>query len=250
MRLGEKAEDVGSHILADAMDIEEPRPCFAVRILRRFHFAPPRGERPVVSGEQPSRRLADLRNAESIDKALERNPPALVDRGHQVARAELAPAFALGDHFGVEAEDVARLADQPVVPEGGDVLLAEPLDVEAMARHKVPEPLDGLRGADQPAGAAPRDLAGLAHREAAADRAMIGKLVRHRLLRAAIEHDRDDLRDHITGALHDDGVADADVLALDLVLVVQRGALHDDAADRDRLEHRHRRQRALAADLD
>ena len=79
---------------------------------------------------------------------------------------------------------------------------------------------------------------------------MIGKLVRHRLLRAAIEHDRDDLRDHITGALHDDGVADADVLALDLVLVVQRGALHDDAADRDRLEHRHRRQRALAADLD
>src|SRR5205085_9640277 len=132
-----------------------------------------------------------------------------------------APACALGDHLGVEAEDVARLADQPVLPQGGDVLLAEPLDVEAMARHKVPEPLDGLRGADQPAGAAPRDLAGLAHRETAADRAMVGEPVGPRLLWAAIEYDRDDLRDHVAGALNDDGVADAHVLALDLVLVVQ-----------------------------
>src|SRR5947209_14988689 len=162
-----------------------------------------------MPGEQPCGRLADLRNAESIDKALERNSPALIDRGHQVARAEFAPAFALGDHLGVEAEDVARLADQPVLPEGGDVLLAEPLDVEAMARHKVPEPLDGLRGADQPASAAPRNLAGLAHREAAADRAVVGESVGLRLLRAAIEHDRDDLRDHVAGALNDNGGDDA-----------------------------------------
>ena len=59
----------------------------------------------------------------------------------------------------------------------------------------------------------------------------------------------------------DDGVADPDIAALaqwlavaadalDVVLVVQRGVLHDDAADRDRLELRHRRQRAGAADLD
>ena len=38
----------------------------------------------------------------------------------------------------------------------------------------------------------------------------------------------------------------ADVLARDLVLVVQGRALHDDAADRDRLEIRDRRQRAAA----
>src|SRR5947209_19577267 len=100
-----------------------------------------------MPGEQPCGRLADLRNAESIDKALERNSPALVDRGHQVARAELGPAFALGDHLGVEAENVARLADQPVLPKGGDVLFAQPLDVEAMARHEMAQPLEGLRGA-------------------------------------------------------------------------------------------------------
>src|SRR5205085_3958991 len=154
-------------------------------ILRRFHLPSPRGQRTVMASGEPRRRLADLRNAESIDKALERNSPALIDRGHQVARAELAPAFALGDHLAVEAEDVARLADQPVLPKGSDVLFAQPLDVEAMARHEMAQSLDRLRGADQPAGAAPRHLAGLAHRMTPADRAMIGKLVRHRLLRAA-----------------------------------------------------------------
>src|SRR5690349_11015408 len=109
---------------------------------------PPRSERAIMTCEQPRRRLADLRNAESIDEALERNSPALVDRGHQVACAEFAPAFALGDHLRVEAENVARLADQPVLPEGGDVLFAEPLDVEAMARNEMPQALDRLRGAD------------------------------------------------------------------------------------------------------
>ncbi len=38
--------------------------------------------------------------------------------------------------------------------------------------------------------------------------------------------------------------------ALDVVLVVQRRVLHDDAADADRLELADRRQRAGAADLD
>ena len=64
-----------------------------------------------------------------------------------------------------------------------------------------------------------------------------------------VEHDFENLRDHVARALHDDGVADAHVLARDLVLVVQRGVLDDDAADRDRLQLGDRRQRAGAADL-
>src|SRR5271165_7518172 len=203
-----------------------------------------------MASEQPGRRLTDLRNAERIDEPVECNPPPLVDRSHQIASAEFAPALTLRDDRGIEPEDVAGLADQPVLPEGGDVFLAEPLDVEAVARHKVPEPLDGLRRTDQPAGAAPGDLARLAHREAAADRAVVGELVGLRVLRPAVEHDRDDLRDHVAGALDHDGVADPNILAGDLVLIVQGGALHDDTAHGDRLEHRHRGQRALAADLD
>ena len=60
-------------------------------------------------------------------------------------------------------------------------------------------------------------------------------------------HHVDHLRDDVAGALDDDGVADADIAAvaqrlavaadaLDVVLVVQRDVLHDDAADADRLE--------------
>src|SRR5207244_11037180 len=126
---------------------------------------------------QPCRGLADLRDAERIDEAIERDPPAFVDRGYELLGADLAPALALHDRRGIEPEDVARLADQPVLPKGCDVLFAEPLDVEAIPRDEVPEPLDGLRRTNQSAGAAPRHLARLAHREAAADRAVIGKLV-------------------------------------------------------------------------
>ncbi len=44
-------------------------------------------------------------------------------------------------------------------------------------------------------------------------------------------------------------IADAYVLALDLVLIVQRGVRHHHAADADRFQPRDRRQRAGAADL-
>ncbi len=57
------------------------------------------------------------------------------------------------------------------------------------------------------------------------------------------------LRYHVARALNDDGIAFADVLALDLVLVVQCRALHDDAADGNRLELCDRRQRAAPAHL-
>ena len=60
-------------------------------------------------------------------------------------------------------------------------------------------------------------------------------------------HDADDLGNHVAGALDHHGVADADIDAvanwiavvadaLDVILIVQRGVLNDDAADRDRLE--------------
>ena len=68
--------------------------------------------------------------------------------------------------------------------------------------------------------------------------------------RPLVQHDREDLRNDVAGALHDDRVADAHVLARDLVLVVQGGVGDDDAADRHGLELGDRRQRAGASDLD
>ena len=82
-----------------------------------------------------------------------------------------------------------------------------------------------------------------------------------RALRPLVHYHIDNLRDHVARALDDDGVADADVAPLaqhlalaanplDVVLVVQRHVLHDDAADTDGFELADRRQRAGAADLD
>ena len=112
------------------------------------------------------------------------------------------------------------------------------------------QPLGDLGGADQPAGAAPHRLARRPHREAAADRALLGKDVRLGAGRPPVGAHLDDLRDHVAGALDHDRVADPDVLGLDEVLVVQGRARDHDAADGDRLELGDRGQGAGAADLD
>src|ERR1700674_2999066 len=69
------------------------------------------------------------------------------------------------------------------------------------------------------------------------------------------------LRNDVAGALDDDGVADPDIAALaqllamaadapDVILIVQRDVLHDDAADADRFELADRREGAGAPALD
>src|SRR5581483_3792484 len=111
-------------------------------------------------------------------------------------------------------------------------------------------PLFDLRGADQPAGAAAHRFAGRAQRRAATDGTVLGVDVLLRALRPFLRNNGDDLRNDVAGALQDDGVADAHVLAFDLVLVVQRGVAHQHAADIHRLQACDRRERAGAADLD
>src|SRR5690606_6194103 len=121
--------------------------------------------------------------------------------------------------------------------------------------------LDRLCGTDQPAGAAPHRLALLPHGMAVAGRAAVREDVGHGIPGAFFRQYVEYLGDDIAGALHDDGVADTDVAALsdrlalvayalDVVLVVERRIDDGHAADRHRLQPRHRRQRAGATDLD
>ena len=78
--------------------------------------------------------------------------------------------------------------------------------------------------------------------------------------RPLVDHDIDHLRNHVAGALDHHRIADPDIAALaqllalvadplDVILIVQRDVLHDDAADTDRLELADRRERAGAPDL-
>ncbi len=68
--------------------------------------------------------------------------------------------------------------------------------------------------------------------------------------RTLLDHDADDLGNHIASAAHDHRVADAHIEARDLVGVVQGRVGHGHAADEHRLEFRRRRRRAGAADVD
>ena len=67
--------------------------------------------------------------------------------------------------------------------------------------------------------------------------------------RTAVEQRAHHFGNHVAGAPHDHRVADADILAAHFVFVVQRGIRDRRAADEHRLQPRHRRDRAGAADL-
>ena len=58
------------------------------------------------------------------------------------------------------------------------------------------------------------------------------------------------LRDHVARALNDDDVPFADLLAVDVLFVVQRGPRDGDPADLDRLQHRPGIERARTPDAD
>ena len=70
-----------------------------------------------------------------------------------------------------------------------------------------------------------------------------------RVVQAFLHYHVCHFRDDISGAAHDDGVADAHVFAADFILVVQRGIGHGHAADEYRRKPRHRGQRAGTPDL-
>src|SRR5262249_19813700 len=107
-----------------------------------------------------------------------------------------------------------------------------------------------LRGADESAGAAADGHSLLAHGVAVAHRTAVRELVGLAVARALVRHHRDYLWNDIAGALNDDVIALTDVLTGDLICVVEGGAAHDHAADRDRLQLGHGREGAGAADLD
>src|SRR6185312_182099 len=244
------ADNVGCGVLADAVDVIQFRPGVAVMIVRGDHGIAPMLIAAIMSRQQAARDLADLRNPEGKDEAVEADMTPRVDGLFEMSRAQFAPAFAFGDFVVVEPENIGGRADQLFFPERGDVLFAEAFDVEGVARHEMDEAFDGLRAADQAAGATPRRLARLAHGEAVTDRAFLGEHERLAVLGTPVLHHADHLRDHVAGALHDHRVADPYILARDVVFVVQGRTPHHDAADGDGLEDSERRELAGATDID
>src|SRR5579885_1493314 len=102
--------------------------------------------------------------------------------------------------------------------------------------------LDHLRRAEEPACAAADSLAspglriGFTHGSRAADRALVRKNIRFCVLWPLFQYRPKDLRNDISRALHPDRIANADVLAGDLIFVVKRRIGDHNAANRDGIE--------------
>ena len=170
-----------------------------------------------------------MADAEREQEAVERDRPLLLDRRDHLGRPHAPILLPRGKLFLGQAEDIGGRFDQPVAEERLDQRLAEPADVERMARGEVDQPLDSLCRADQPAGAAIDDLAFLALSSRSAFGAGTGEDIGLALdLRGQV---LDDLRDHVACALDEHAVAGPHAQALDLVGIVQRGVGHDDTTD-------------------
>ena len=170
----------------------------------------------------------------------QRARPRLVDRVDEELRRPLADALERDEPLDGEVVDVGGVVEEPGVDELRDPLLAETLDVHRRTTGEEHDALHALRRAVDVD--APRvGLALEAHERLVAHRAVRGELPPARALLALGEHRTDDLGDDVAGLAHDDGVADAHVLARHLVLVVQRREPDGGTADEHRLELRERR---------
>ena len=157
----------------------------------------------------------------------------LLDRGDGVPRRDLGVAIELHQLLFGQPVEVGHRRDDPLAPEPADRLLAHAVDV--------PDPVDERL---ETARLAPR-IGAAVHRLALglddlfpAQRAFFGHL--EPLRPAPVrEHRTDNLWDHIARALDDHVVALADVLAVDVLLVVERRGGDGHAADLNRLERAH-----------
>src|SRR5690606_2157773 len=159
---------------------------------------------------------------------------AHIDGTEEVLDRLLAEPLALGEGIialriaAREREDVGGCADQSLVMEKLDPLATESFDIEGKARDEVLQALLRLGRTDEAARAAADGLgltaflALVAHGMTAADRTGLRKLEGLGVDWPSVEHHAHDLRDDVAGPLNNHGIADANVLAPDFVLVVQR----------------------------
>ena len=247
--------------VADAIDGIEFVPCIALHAPRRHHLLAEVIGRAIGARQRTRRGLADVADAEREDEPVEPDGAARIDGIEQLPDARLAPALAVLQALEVllvafpQREHVMRPGDEAIGVEFLDDLVAQPLDVEGIARGEMLQPFDALCGTDEAAGAAAHriDLAGhplLAHRMGAADRAFLREVIGPGMGRTLLRHETEDLRNDVACALHDHRVALADVLAGDLVLVVQRGVGDDNTTHGHGLKPRDGGESTRAAHLD
>ncbi len=198
--------------------------------------------------QHPSRLDADLPDAKAAEQPRKAAPLALRDRGDQVLRTLFPHALQRGDGLRLQLIEVGDGFHQSRVDKGFHHRSAKSVDVHRLARGKVGDVAQALRGTFR-AGAAHGHPVLVPHHRAAALRADLRQMERLRVRRTAGLIHLHDLRNDFPRLLHPDGIADAHVQTVDEVLVVQRRGGNGGAGKTDRLQNRLWRQNAGASHL-
>ena len=171
------------------------------------------------------------RNAERAEQSSQRHvAPARRDGIDQVLRALLGEPLELDQGLDREVVEVGDVAHQPARDQLVDQLVAEAVDVHGAAAAEVADALLDLRRAGGVDAARDR-LAFRLDRLAAAHRAVVGQAVLLLVSGAFLDDHLHHVGNDVTGALDQHPVADPDVLAVDLVLVVEAHVGDGDAAE-------------------
>ena len=244
LRIGEELGDRTRHHRADVGHFQQLQAGFpARRMQQRVKVA-------KVLGQRLGGRFADVANAEGKNEAGKRRVFRFFQRGEHVLRRFGGHALERAQFFLVEHVQVGGGVDHAFVDQLLDQLVAESFDVDRAARHEVHQAALFLRAAMGPAAGAARDCFVLEpHDGRGAHRAVHRHDELAGVKRPAFRHKADHFGNHVAGATHDDGVADADILAPHFALVVQGGVFDRHAADEHRRQAGHRGDGAGAPDL-
>jgi hypothetical protein len=215
----------------------------------RFVGSDQRIQGPEVPRQIPRSRLADGANPERVDEARQGRSLGAIERSEDILRRLLAHSFERREPRGIERIEVGGRLHHPRIDQLVHQFLAQPFDVQRPPRGEMQQRLLALRRAEQAAGAARHRFVRQSHDCRTADGAMRRNMKQGGTRLPAAGHCAHHLGDHIAGTPHHDRVAHPDVLAMELVLVVQRRVGHRHAADEHWLQPRHRRDRAGAPDL-
>ena len=112
---------------------------------------------PIATGEETSRGLTHVRDAERVDETFQRDGAARSDRVEQLAYRHRSMALPFLEPNLVvarfESEDVGRFLDPALREEEFDLLVPESVDVEGAARCQVLQVFDRLIGTGKRPGA-------------------------------------------------------------------------------------------------
>ena len=239
----------------DGADVRHPLQLFEGGIEHARHRA-------QMARDGGRRLLADVADAERVNQPGQVVLLAPLDLRDHVASdlSQLARDGAVGPRLArrddevlergrLEVIKVREVVHEPLLDQLIDERLAQPFDVHRRTRREVLEAAPQPRRAGRVL-APPHHFFLVAPQRASAHRTRRGHRPRLRVIRTQAEHRRDHPRDDVARFLDDDRVARADILARDVLGVVQRGHRDRGARKEDRLEDRIRRDRAGASDVD